>query len=277
MTSWDEFPRLGQVGARILIVDDEVIVQTVIFAALSPLGHELIAANGGNSALVKALRSPPDLVISDVMMPGMDGWSLVRRVRSHPRLAFVPFIFLSALTSVDDVLRGFRLGADDYLPKPFTPEVLIERVNHALQRRRSVESSARDLITEPPKGPAMSGIRGSLSDIGLSSLLVLMELEKKTGTLLLTRLGPPERCKLHVVGGRVFQAHFEAGPPLRNAEAVYYLLAWAQGNFEFHAAHVAVADEIQSSTTGLLMEAARRADENGRAEEALFELGDDEL
>ena len=73
----------------------------------------------------------------------MDGWALVRRVRWNPRLAFVPFIFLSALNSADDILRGFRLGADDYLPKPFTPDALIERVNHALQRRDRIEHSTR--------------------------------------------------------------------------------------------------------------------------------------
>lgn len=248
-------------GAKILVVDDDAFAQTVIADVLTAHGHEVRTATDGTAALAAALLYPPDLVISDVMMPGMDGWALVRRVRSHPRLAFIPFIFLSALSSLDDVLRGFRLGADDYLPKPFAPEVLLERVAHALRWRRSVERDAHWLLAPHDAGAPTTGIRGSLAVVGLSSLLVLLDLEKKSGTLALARSDPFERCRLLICEGRVFQAYIDVGPPLMHAEVVYYLLGWSFGGFEFHASSAVVRDEIDCSTTGLLMEAARRADE----------------
>ncbi|MCB9706925.1 MAG: response regulator [Myxococcales bacterium] len=261
-------------GASILVVDDEAVVREFIVATLLPLGHHLVTASDGESALEAALASPPDLVISDVMMPGMDGWSLVRRVRTHPRLAFVPFIFLSALSSVDDILKGFRLGADDYLPKPFRSDALIERVTDALRRRESIESRTRGLL-EPRDDGAPPALRGSLSEVGLSSLLVLLEIEKKSGTLELHGEFD-ERLRLDLRRGRVFQAHVDRGPPLTGAEVIYYLLGWPRGTFVFHAGDAPIEDKIGLSTTGLLMEAARRADEGGGGERDLFDLVDDD-
>ena len=251
-------------SARILVVDDDAFTQRVIVAALRPHGYEVATASDGASALARALVHPPDLVISDVVMPGMDGWALVRRVRSHHQLAFVPFIFLSSLKSADDVLRGFRLGADDYLPKPFTAEALAERVATVLEGRARLESSARALLDPRKDSEPQTGMRGSLADIGVSSLLVLLELEKKGGILALTRNTPQERVRLLLRGGRVLEAHVDAGPPLRHAEVVYHALGWSRGSFEFHAVAAEMHDEIGSSTTGLLMEAARRADEQQR-------------
>ena len=249
-------------GARILIVDDNAFIHSVIVATLSPLGHELRSAHDGVSAVAEALLKPPDLVISDVMMPGMDGWALVRRVRWNPRLAFVPFIFLSALNSADDILRGFRLGADDYLPKPFTPDALIERVNHALQRRDRIEHSTRRQLGLRGVGEPPAGLCGSLTDVGLSSLLVLLDLEKKSGTLDLVRGAPHEHCRLRLRDGRVVHAHVTQAPRLSPTEAIYYALGWSTGTFEFSAGDVEDDDAIGVSTTGLLMEAARRADED---------------
>lgn len=248
-------------AARILVVEDDIFVQTVIGDVLIAHGHEVHTATDGTTALAAAMLHPPDLVISDVMMPGMDGWALVRRVRSHPQLGFVPFIFLSSLNSLDDVLRGFRLGADDYLPKPFSPEALIERVAHALRWRNRIQDDAHWLLDPHDGGDSPTGIRGSLAVVGLSSLLVLLELEMKSGTLALTRSAPYERCRLLIHKGRVFQAHIDVGPPLIHADVVYYLLDWPRGSFEFHPSSDVVRDEVACSTTGLLMEAARRVDE----------------
>ena len=78
----------------------------------------------------------PDLIITDVMMPKLDGWALVRALRSRAELALVPVIFLTALGGEEDRIRGFRLGADDYLPKPFRFEELELRVANALKKRQ---------------------------------------------------------------------------------------------------------------------------------------------
>jgi len=264
-------------GARILVVDDDSFVQTVIADVLTAHGHEVRTAADGATALASAILQPPDLVISDVMMPGMDGWAFVRRVRSHPLLAFVPFIFLSSLSSICDVLRGFRLGADDYLPKPFTPGDLMERVTHALQRRSTIEDDARWLLAPHDADEPPNGVRGSLAVVGLSSLLVLLDLEKKGGTLELTRSSPHERCRLLICEGRVFQVHIDVGPVLTDADVVYYLLGWSLGSFEFHPSSAVVDDVIGCSTTGLLMEAARRADEGVVPTGAPAHAPDDDL
>jgi CheY-like chemotaxis protein len=251
------------VPPKILVVEDDTFTQRVVLAALRPRGYDLSTAPDGATALARALVHPPDLVISDVVMPGMDGWSLVRRVRSHHRLALVPFIFLTSLASAEDVLRGFRLGADDYLSKPFLPGELLERVDLVLARRDELARQADRLLAAPPSD---TGMHGSLGDIGASSLLVLLEMEKKGGILTLSRQDPPGRCRLLLREGRVLEAHVDEGPPLRHAEAVYHVLGWSRGHFEFHAVPVEMRDEIGLSTTGLLMEAARLADERQHRE-----------
>ncbi|MEZ4383644.1 MAG: response regulator [Nannocystaceae bacterium] len=248
-------------AARILVVDDDAVVREFIVASLIPSGYEVTTASNGSSALAHAVHAPPDLVISDVMMPNMDGWAFVRRLRAHPRLAFVPFIFLSTLSSAKDILKGFRLGADDYLAKPFTDSELTERVAEVLRRRNHIERSARGMIGDGEE--LESGLRGSLADVGISSILVLLDIEKKSGTLdIRSEMG--EQCHLAIRDGRVCQARVEAGPPLTGAEAVYYLLGWANGSFVFASDDAPIEDRVQCSTSGLLMEAARRADERSR-------------
>ncbi|MCA9657252.1 MAG: response regulator [Myxococcales bacterium] len=249
-------------AARILVVDDDAVIREFIVASLIPSGYEVTTASDGSSALAHAVHAPPDLVISDVMMPSMDGWAFVRRLRAHPRLAFVPFIFLSTLSSAKDILKGFRLGADDYLAKPFTDDELVERVVEVLRRRKHIETSARGMISDGEE-PAESGLRGSLADVGISSILVLLEIEKKSGALdIRSEMG--EQCHLAIRGGRVFEARVESGPPLRGAEAVYYLLGWSSGSFVFASDDSPLEDTVHCSTSGLLMEAARRADESSR-------------
>lgn len=128
---------------RVLVVDDDLWMHRLIASHLRDLPIEIDWASDGTIAMAKALTSRPDLIISDVLMPGMDGWALVRKLRAHTELAFIPFIFLTSLSSTTDVLRGFRLGADDFLSKPFKGPELQERVQAALQSHGKVEEAAR--------------------------------------------------------------------------------------------------------------------------------------
>src|SRR5262245_16668449 len=104
---------------RILVVDDDAWILRMVTTVLEKRGYEIHIAGDGEDGLQKARTLGPDLIITDVMMPRMDGWALVKQLRAAPQLAFVPVIFLTALGSDEDRIRGFRLGADDYLPKPF--------------------------------------------------------------------------------------------------------------------------------------------------------------
>src|SRR6185295_13847897 len=104
---------------RVLVVDDDAWILRMISTVLAKRGYEIVTAGNGQDALTAAVKQPPDLIITDVMMPKLDGWSLVKQLRTRPEFAFVPVIFLTALGTDEDRIKGFRLGADDFMPKPF--------------------------------------------------------------------------------------------------------------------------------------------------------------
>ena len=179
-------------AARILVIDDDAWILRMVTAVLEKRGYVVQTASDGEDGLAKAMANPPDLVICDVMMPRKDGWTVVKALRAQPEFAFVPVIFLSALGSDEDRIRGFKLGADDYLPKPFRFEELDLRVTNAIRRRQRMEADTRGPLrapAAPADKPAESGVRGSLDQIGLASLLTVLEMERKSGTLALSQEG----------------------------------------------------------------------------------------
>jgi DNA-binding response OmpR family regulator len=251
---------------RILVVDDDAWILRMVTTVLEKRGYELVTAADGEEGFHKAVQRTPDLVITDVMMPKMDGWTLVKALRSKPEFAFVPMIFLTALGSDEDRIRGFRLGADDYLPKPFRFEELDLRVANALRRRQQMEAStiAQARGAQPPvRGSAQAGagIQGTLDQIGLSSLLTILEMERKSGVLVLARAGGGETGRIFLREGRIVRARMDGRPTPKNEAAVYHMLSWPEGKFEFSALEVDMEDEVKTSTTHILMEGARRIDE----------------
>lgn len=250
----------------------------MVTTVLEKRGYEIHTARDGEEGLEKARVLVPELLITDVMMPRLDGWALVKQLRSSPELAFVPVIFLTALGADEDRIRGFRLGADDYLPKPFRFEELDLRVAKALKRAHP-ETQARAGVraaraptappgpTAPEAAPAQPsatatgpGIRGNLDQLGLSSLLIVLEMERKSGVLVLGR--PAKKVgRVFLSAGRVTRAVLDDGSGLRNNLAIFEMLTWSTGTFEFSALDVDMEDEVKTSTTALLMEGARRIDE----------------
>lgn len=254
---------------RILVADDDAWILHMVTTVLEKRGYSVETACDGEEAYEKAIASPPDLLITDVMMPKMDGWKLVKSLRSRPEFAFVPVIFLSALSSDDDRIRGFRLGADDYMPKPFRFEELDLRVAKTLRQRTAVEQTTRDQINKatppPPSGRAgseSSGLGGDLSQVGLSSLLTLLEMERKSGILVVSDDATRSVGRIFLRLGRVIAARIEAKSSPVNQECVFHMLSWKSGAFEFDQTEVEMSDEVGTSTTHLLMEGARRMDES---------------
>ena len=229
----------------------------MVATVLEKRGYSVETAVDGEDALARALARTPDLLITDVMMPKVDGWSLVRQLRAHVELSMLPVIFLTALSSEDDRIRGFRLGADDYVTKPFRFEELDLRVAKTLRRTAQMVQDTRDQINT-------SGLRGDLSQVGLSSLLVLIEMERKTGLL---QLHAPEgpSAQILVRAGKVVHARLDDLEEPVDAECVYHLLTWAAGDFEFVTCVVEGEDRVNVSTTHLLMEGARLMDESSEA------------
>lgn len=123
---------------RILVADDEDRIRKLIADFLAREGMEVLEASDGGQALNIALGDPkPDLVVLDIMMPVMDGWTVLTEIRKS---SDTPVILLTAKSAENDQLSGFRLGADDYVTKPFSPSLLVARVQ-ALLRRKGVLGS----------------------------------------------------------------------------------------------------------------------------------------
>ena len=120
--------------AKILIIEDDPTLTRLLVTHLQTRGHSPLSANGGEAGLKTATREGPDLVLLDVMMPGMDGWEVCRRLRA---VSDVPIIMLTAKTMQHDVINGLSLGVDDYIRKPFNLHELSLRIEAVLRRQRT--------------------------------------------------------------------------------------------------------------------------------------------
>lgn len=121
--------------AKILIVEDDSTIRTLLGMALDGAGFKDIQMAGrGDDGLDVAKRTKPDLVLLDLMLPGLDGFTVARRIRETPSLAATRIIMLTARTQNEDIVRGLEAGADDYVTKPFDRQVLLARVRAVLRR-----------------------------------------------------------------------------------------------------------------------------------------------
>ena len=120
---------------KILVVEDDTTIRTLLGLALQDAGYSDVAmAARGDDGLDAALRDRPDLVLLDVMLPGLDGLSVARRIRATPELAETRILMITARTEPEDICRGLEAGADDYVTKPFDRRVLLARVRAVLRR-----------------------------------------------------------------------------------------------------------------------------------------------
>lgn len=120
--------------ARILLAEDEAQIGEMVTFKLSNAGHEVLRVWDGEAALAAASRDRPDVIILDVMMPVLDGFSVLGRLKADPALRSIPVIMLTARGQELDVLSGLQGGAADYIVKPFSLKELLARVNVALRR-----------------------------------------------------------------------------------------------------------------------------------------------
>lgn len=127
--------------SRILVVDDEPTIVELIRDTLSSEGYETAGALTGEEALQIMERNPPDLVILDLMLPGMDGYEVCRQMQRDTRLSQVPVIMLTALSGTKDMVAGYEKGADDYIAKPFDADELVVRVRAQLQHMTHEQTS----------------------------------------------------------------------------------------------------------------------------------------
>lgn len=126
---------------KILIVEDEVDIAALISFNLERAGYRVDMAHDGREGLEKILHEQPDLVILDLMLPGMDGYAILKEMQRDPRTHSTPVLMLTAKSQTDDRIRGLESGADDYLTKPFSPKELLLRVQAIIKRNRSTPGS----------------------------------------------------------------------------------------------------------------------------------------
>jgi len=119
---------------RILVVDDEAKLLRAVAVDLRAEGYDVATARSGAEALALVAQSLPDLIVSDIRMPGMDGYQLARRLRENARTAIIPVIFLTAKDTSADRIEGFRSGVDAYITKPFEPDELLVVIAGILRR-----------------------------------------------------------------------------------------------------------------------------------------------
>ncbi|HEY1960617.1 MAG TPA: response regulator [Polyangiaceae bacterium] len=229
---------------HILLVDDDPSMRALVASALERPERTIDVAAHGEAALERMAERKPDLIVTDVVMPRMNGWTFVRRLRSNPSTAFIPVIFMTALTTPADRMRGFRTGADDYIMKPIDVCELELRVENVLYRARGARAGA--------------ALGGNLSQFGLATPLAILELERKTGLLTVAR--PPEHALFVVKHGRIVRAELTDHPGWSVIDCLTEVLAWSTGQFSFAEQAVNTsADAIP--TTALLLEASQKLDE----------------
>jgi DNA-binding NarL/FixJ family response regulator len=131
---------------RVLVVDDDMALRMALTRYLEKRGYSVQNAASGKEALTVLEKDPPDLVVSDVVMPEMDGFEFCRRLRTTRMGQLVPFIFLSSRGEVDARVQGHSIGADDYLIKPFEPRELLAKIESQLERSRRIHTEIVRLI-----------------------------------------------------------------------------------------------------------------------------------
>lgn len=236
----------GQFSA--LVVEPSAPLRQRIVAALEEAGFVVEMWASGAEALRTVATHVPDVVIAAARMPGLDGLAFLRAIAQTPTLAAVPVVLTS--DDASDLLRleAFRLGAADYISKPFRDEELVIRV------RRIALGAARS-------GERETTLRGSLREISLATLLSLLEFERKSGIALVH--APGHLARLFIAHGRVMKIEADNLGDDKVA-AMMTMLDWQHGRFELIACEVAGADELGMPTSQILLEHARLRDEAAR-------------
>jgi DNA-binding NtrC family response regulator len=169
---------------KLLVVDDKPSNVKVLRVKLADAGYDIVEATSGSEALDRIQSASPDLVLLDVMMPGMDGYETCRRIKSRDTNEFLPVILVTAKTETEDLVAGFESGADDYVTKPFKPVEILARVQ-AMLRIRSMVQENRYLRAELAKCSRFDSIVGESEK--MKSVFELMDkVSARDVTVLLT-------------------------------------------------------------------------------------------
>jgi CheY-like chemotaxis protein len=234
---------------HVLIVDDSSLVLDILSDAFSGEGFETRVAHDATEAIEMIEQKRPDLIIADIVMPGMDGWSFFEAVRALPQCADVPFVFLTQERALPSRLRGLRAGAQDYITKPFSVEEILARAHRVLDW--SVQA-------RPVASGQASPLSGHARLLPIADLLQLLAMNGRTGAL---RLFGEATGRVFLEDGRIVNA---IAGRTSGRKALFRILAWEDVAFRFDAGPAAlesVATEIHGSADSVLVEGLVERDE----------------
>jgi CheY-like chemotaxis protein len=234
---------------KLLLVDDNPMVLGMLQHALTPFAR-VVTAGDAADALLKAVDDPPELVVCDYRMPGMDGRQLVEKLKSRPATANFSAVLMASRADIDERLSPAD-AADDYLAKPFFLKEATRRIKRTLDRI-ALEKMAK---TAPSDGV----VRGNLSQMNVIDLMQSLEMGRKSCQLKLNNDG--DKCEVFFVEGQVKHATYGT---LLGDEAVFKVLRWTGGNFELNFEGKTDQETTKLNTQGLLMEGLRLLDEAQR-------------
>lgn len=233
---------------HVLIVDDNPMIRDLICRGMQP--HcEVISSTDGADALLKSVDNPPDLIVSDFRMPGLDGRQLFEKLRSRESTRNIPFVFVASRGDIEEKLRPAVGGAvEEFIPKPFFVADLVRQVKKIVDRLH---------LEKMQKHAARPGvIQGRLEEMSVTELMQSLEMGQKSCRLRLRRGG--EEAELYFVGGQCKHAHLGSAD---GDSVAYQVIAWLDGEFEIEFGATSNRETTTLSTTGLLMEAMRLMDE----------------
>jgi CheY-like chemotaxis protein len=254
-------------NVKVLLVDDNPMVLGMLRGALTPLAVVNTASDGAD-ALLKAVEDPPDLLVSDYRMPGMDGKQLVEKLKSRPKTAGIAVILLATKTDISEKLGMQDHAVDDFVEKPFFLKDAIQRI------KRVIDKIALEKMAKA--APSDGILRGSLLQMNVIDLVQSLEMGRKSCLLTLTNEG--DKCDMYFREGQVTHAAYGA---LIGDLAVFKVLRWTNGNFQMNFEGKTTEESTTLNTQGLLMEGLRLLDEaqrdSGEAAEKKQEEEDDVL
>jgi CheY-like chemotaxis protein len=235
-------------GVQVLIVDDNPMIRDLMCRGME--SHcSVISSSDGADALLKSVDNPPDLIISDFRMPGLDGRQLFEKLRSRENTRNIPFVFVASRGDIEEKLRpAVGGGVEDFIPKPFFVADLVRQVKKIVDRLH---------LEKMQKHASRPGvIQGRLEEMSVTELMQSLEMGQKSCRLRLRHGG--EEAELYFNAGQCKHAHL--GGTEGDAVA-YQVIGWLDGDFEIEFGATSDRETTTLSTTGLLMEAMRLMDE----------------
>jgi response regulator RpfG family c-di-GMP phosphodiesterase len=236
-------------NVKVLLVDDNPMVLGMLQQSLSTLA-QVKTANDGPDALLKAVDDPPDLLVSDFRMPGMDGHQLIEKLKSRPSTASVAVILLATKSDISERIMA-QEQVDDYVEKPF----FLKEATHRI--KKVIDKIALEKMAKSASGDGV--LRGSLTQMNVIDLVQSLEMGRKS--CLLTLTNEQERCEMYFKEGQVVHAAYGA---MKGDEAVFKVLRWTAGNFQVDFEAKTTEQSCTLNTQGLLMEGLRLLDEANR-------------